>query len=98
MNVLAESGGGVNGADNFAREIVGMRSGEAHAANAGHSGDGTEEFGEIHTRGRRITIGIYGLAEELDFHEARLHEVTNFVENGPAGAAALRPARVRHDA
>ncbi len=73
-----------------------MRSGETHAANSWHGGYGAQEVHEIPLARRRIAIGIYGLAEQLDFGVARVGEAASFGEDGIARAAAFGPARVRH--
>ena len=67
MNVVAEGRSGVDGFDDFASEVVGMRGGETHAANSGNRGDGQEQIDEIHAPGRGIAIGVHGLTEQLHF-------------------------------
>ena len=84
--------------DDLAVEIVGMRSGETHAANARDGGDGAQQVGEIPFARRGIAIGIHGLAEQLDFGVAGIGEAAGFGEDGVAGAAAFRAAGVRDDA
>ena len=54
---------------------------------------------KLNLRGAGIAIGIDGLAEQLDFGVARRRQgVATSASTGLAGAAALRPARVRHNA
>ena len=98
MNVIAERGNCVDGFDDLAGEIVGMRSGEAHAADSRHLGDGAQQVDKIQPARRGIAIGIDGLAEQLNFGVAGVGEAARFGENGVARAAALGTARVRHDA
>ena len=50
MNVIAERGNFVDGIDDLAVEIVRMRGGEAHAADARHLGDGAQQVREIPAR------------------------------------------------
>ena len=47
---------------------------------------------------RWIAIGIHGLAKELDLRIADAGKLANFPQDRIAGAAAFRPARVRHHA
>src|SRR6185437_8237375 len=98
MNVVAESGGRVDGVDDVAREIVGMRSHKAHAANPGDFRNGAQQFHKSEMPRRGIAIRVDSLAEELDFGVAAVDKAADFVEDSGAGAAALRTARVRHDA
>src|SRR5579864_6884575 len=98
MNVIAERGGCVDGFDDVAREIVGMRSHKADAADSGDFRNGAQQFHEGHIPWRGIAIRIHRLAEELHFGVAAVDQAANFVENRGAGAAALRTARVRYDA
>ena len=98
VNVVAERGSRVNRLDNLAREIVRMRSGEPHAADARDGGDGVEQIHEIHAAGRGVTVGIDGLAEQLNFGVAGIGQAADFRENRIAAAAAFRAACVWDDA
>src|SRR5438552_3479277 len=98
VNVIADFFVALDGLNDVRAKIARMRRGEAHAAHAGHFRRGAQKFGEFHFGRRRIRIGIYGLPEELDFGVAKRGELTQFAENGIAGAAALGAARVRNDA
>src|SRR5579872_1176894 len=98
MNVVAKHRRRVNGFDDVAREIVGMRSHKADASNSGDFCNGAEQFDEAHVPWRGIAIRVDSLAEELDFGVAAVDQAPDFVENRGAGATALRTARVRHDA
>ena len=77
MNVVAERGRGVDRVDDLATEIIGMRSGEAHAADAMDCRDLAQQAGEIQAARRRIAIGIDGLAEQLNFGIAGIGEAAS---------------------
>src|SRR5882724_2392531 len=98
VNVIADFFVALNGLNDVGAKIARVRGGKADAAHARHLGGSLEEPGEFHFAGRWIGVGIYGLAEELHFGVAERGELAQFAENGIAGAASLRPARVRNDA
>ena len=98
VHVVADGWMRVDGGDDVRAEIAGVRGGKANAADAGRIGDGQEETGEGHRARRRVTIGIYGLAEELNFGIAEGGEFADFAEDGIARAAALGAARKGDDA
>ncbi len=81
VNVIAELRRRVDRFDDVAAEIARMRGGEAHAANARDSRGRDEQFGETHAARRGIAIGIYGLAEELNFGEAGVRKLADFFEH-----------------
>ena len=97
MDVVAEGGGGVDGLDDVAGEVAGVRGGEAHAADAGEFAYGYEELGEGHAAGW-VAVGVDVLAEELDFGEAEVDHLASFDEDGSGGAGALLAAGVGDDA
>ena len=98
MNVIAQGGDAIDGFDDVGAEIAGMRCGEAHAANAGDGGRGFEKLGECQAARRGIAIGIYSLAEELDFGVAGIGEARDFFEDGGTCAAAFGATREWNDA
>jgi hypothetical protein len=97
MDVVAEGGGGVDGLDDVAGEVAGVRGGEADAADAWEFTNGDEEFGERHAA-RGVAVGVDVLAEELDLGEAEVDHLAGFDEDGGGGAGALFPAGVGDNA
>ena len=77
MNVVAERGRGVNRIDYLTAEIIRMRSGEAHAANAIDCRHFVEQAGEIQVARRRIAIGVDGLAQQLNFGVASIGQAAS---------------------
>ena len=98
VHVVAERRNVVNRRDDLAVKIIGMRSGEAHAANSRNGGDGAQQVHKIPLTRRGIAIRIHGLAEQLDLGVASIGEAARFGEHSLAGAAAFRSPGVRDDA
>src|SRR5207237_9718200 len=97
VDVIAESGNGLDGLDDGGAEVAGMGSGETHALDAGNFRDGGEEFGEG-ALPCRIFVGIYVLAEELNFAVAEIGHLAGFGKDGAGSAAALFAAGEGNDA
>src|SRR5947207_7203652 len=79
-----------------------MRCREADAFDARNFSDGGEEFGEgLLFYGRaacRIFVGIYVLAEQLNFRVAEIGHLASFGEHGIRSPATLFSPSERHDA
>ena len=88
--------------DDVTAEIARVRRREAHAFDSGNCSDGGEQFGEgLLFYGRaacRIFVGIYVLAEELNFGVAEVGHLAGFGENRIRGTAALFSPREWHNA
>src|SRR2546425_12348647 len=74
-----------------------MGRGEAHALDARNFRDGAEEFSECPLP-CRIFIGIYVLAEKLNFGVAEISHLPGFCEHGIRSPAAFFAAREWNDA
>src|SRR5262244_2622965 len=98
MDVIADAVVAFDGFDDVMAEIAGMRCRKADAAQSRHFGSGVQQFREFHFARRWIGIGVYGLAEELNFGVTELGELAEFAEDGIAGAATFGPACKRHNA
>src|SRR5882672_5077801 len=98
MNVIADFLVALDGLNDVRAKIARVRGGEADAAHARHFSGSLEESGEFHFAGRRIGVGIHGLAEELHFGVAERGELAQFAKDRIAGAAALRATGVWNDA
>src|SRR6185437_6972000 len=98
VNVLAKLRNGVNRLDDLAMEIVGMRGGEADAANAGNGRNRAQERDKIEARGRGIAVGIHRLPQQLNFGVAGFGEAARVRQHRGARAAAFRAAGARHNA
>ena len=97
MDVVAERGEGVDRVDDIFGEIARVRSGEAHAADAGDLADSREQFGKRHLA-RRIAVGVHVLAEQLNLGEASIGHALGFGQDGGGGARTLLAAGVGDDA
>src|SRR5580698_1148236 len=97
MNVLAKLRRLVNGVDDFACEVVWVRRGEAHAANARNGRDFAEQRSKVQRARRGIAVGVDCLAEKLNLAVACVGKASRFSENGVAVAAAFGAAGARDD-
>src|SRR5207237_3260368 len=82
-----------------AAEIAWMRCREADAFDVRNFCDGGEQFSEgLLFYACRIFVGIYVLAEQLNFRVAEIGHLAGFGENRIRRPAAFFAARERHDA
>ena len=87
MDVVAEGGGGVDGLDDVAGEVAGVRGGEADAADAGELPTAARSSAKEMLAGG-VAVGVDVLAEELDLGEAEVGHPAGFGEDGGGGAAS----------
>ncbi len=98
MEVVADRRYFVDRLDEVAREIVGMRGGEANAADATDAGNRAQQVDKFPPPRRRIAVGIHRLPEQLNFGVAGIGEAARFGQHGIGRAAALWAPGVRNNA
>ena len=96
--MIAERWRGIDGLDDITAEIARMRGHETHAANSRYLRHGQKQLRKRQPPARGVAIGIHRLAQELNLRVAHLRKLAHFPQNGIAGAAAFRSARIRHHA
>src|SRR5215467_6326967 len=97
MYMVAQGGNRVDGIHDVSSEIPRVRSRETHTADPPHFADGGKQFRE-RTLPCRIAIGIYILAQQLNFRVTEIRHLARFRENGIRRPATLFAAGERHDA
>src|SRR5205807_4594753 len=90
-----------DGLDDVTAEVAWMRCREADAFDARNFCGGGKQFGKrplFYGRAAcRIFVGIYVLAEQLNFRVAEIGHLAGFGENGIRSPAALCVASGRHE-
>ncbi len=90
-------GYGVDGLDDVAGEVARVAGGEAHAPDAGHLANGSQQLGEAQLP-FRVAIAVHVLAQQLNLGVAQVGDAPRLGEHRGRTAAALLAARVRDDA
>ena len=75
-----------------------MRSGEPDPSQAGHFGGARQQGSEVPARRGWIAVTVHVLAQQLNLRVAFPGEPLRFLDDAPAGTAALRAAGERHHA
>src|SRR5215471_11933073 len=96
MHVIAERRIRFNSVDNSFCEIARMRRGESHSPDPGDAPNVIEQHREVPTGGRRITVTVHVLSQELNLAVACPRQLASFRNDRSAGAAALRTASERN--
>ena len=78
MHVIAQRRIRVDGIDDALREVARMRSGEAHAANAGHFGHTRRAAWRNPSPRARIAIAVHVLAQQLNLGVAGVGQLARF--------------------
>src|SRR5215467_14796165 len=97
MYMVAEGGNRVDGFHDVSSEIPRVRSRETHTADPPHFADGGKQFRE-RTLPCRIVIGIYVLAQQLNFRVTEIRHLVRFREHGIRCPASFSTACERNDA